>query len=67
MEKIRKRTKKVQEDTHPLHTGTAIWSNPEAEMKNRPRPQTQQNFCVYKNNYFEAKKLKKNKCHTWHQ
>jgi len=32
----RKRTKKVREDKQLLHTDTAKWSNPEAEMKNRP-------------------------------
>lgn len=56
MEKIRKRTKKVREDKQPLHTDTAKWSNPEAEMKNRPYPQTQQNLCVYKNNYFKVER-----------
>jgi hypothetical protein len=60
----RKRTKKAPEDTQPLHTDTAKWSNPEAEMKNKPQQQTQQNLCVYKNNYFEAKKISG---HTWHQ
>jgi len=45
MEKIRKRTNNVREDKHPFHTDNAQWSNPEAEMKKRPQPQTQQNFC----------------------
>lgn len=52
MQKIRKRTIKVTENKPPFHTDTAQWSNPEAEIKKRPRPQTQHNFCAYKNNYF---------------